>query len=52
MKYLEQLAWMTCTAPGCDAGRAVDSRHVDNIISTGGWECTDHEAGHQTEVPC
>jgi hypothetical protein len=48
MKYLEQLAWLECSALGCDSGRAVDSRHLDNITASGGWHCPEHEG----EVPC
>jgi hypothetical protein len=44
MKYLEQLAWLECTAPGCDAGQAIDSRHLDNVTASGGWTCPDHES--------
>jgi hypothetical protein len=48
VKYLEQLAWLECSALGCETGRAVDSRHLDNIAASGGWHCPDHER----EVPC
>jgi hypothetical protein len=48
VKYLEQLAWLECSALGCDSGRAVDSRHLDNITASGGWHCPEHEG----EVPC
>lgn len=44
MKYLEQLAWVECSAAeGCDAGRAIDSRHIDNLTASGGWLCSHHE---------
>lgn len=43
MKYLESLAWVDCQATGCDAGRAIDSRHLDNLNASGGWHCPDHE---------
>ena len=48
MKYIEQLAWLECAAPGCETGRAADMRHVDNMTAAGGWLCREHES----EVPC
>ena len=49
MKYLERLAWVACSAAdGCHAGRAIDSRHLDNLTASGGWLCPSHER----EVPC
>lgn len=44
----EQLAWLDCQAIGCDAGVAVDPRHVANLTASGGWSCREHES----EVPC
>lgn len=43
MKYVEHLAWVDCRAPGCITGRAIDSRHLDNLNATGGWVCPEHE---------
>lgn len=43
MKYLESLAWVQCVSPGCRTGRAIDSRHLDNVNASGGWHCPDHE---------
>lgn len=48
MNYLETLAWVCCRAIGCDTGRRIDSRHLDNINASGGWHCPVHEG----EVPC
>lgn len=44
MKYLEQLAWVGCLATGCQTGRAIDSRHLDNVNASGGWRCPKHGA--------
>lgn len=43
MKYFETLVWLDCSAPGCDTGIRVDTRHLDNITAGGGWECPVHE---------
>ena len=43
MKYLEHLAWVDCQTTGCHAGRAIDSRHLDNLTASGGWHCPSHE---------
>ncbi|WP_165354352.1 hypothetical protein [Nocardioides glacieisoli] len=43
MKYLEQLAWVGCSHPGCPEGRTFDSRHLDNLNASGGWSCPNHE---------
>ncbi len=43
MKYVEHLAWVDCPTAGCDAGRTIDSRHLDNINASGGWHCPEHE---------
>lgn len=48
MKYLETPVWLDCATTGCDAGRVVDSRHLDNINASGGLHCPEHEG----EVPC
>lgn len=43
MKYVEALAWVDCQTACCEAGRAIDSRHLDNLTASGGWHCPDHE---------
>lgn len=43
MKHLEQLAWIACATPGCESGRAIDRRHLDNITASGGLDCPQHE---------
>jgi hypothetical protein len=48
VKYLEQLAWVQCVSSGCPTGRAIDSRHLDNLTASGGWTCPEHNS----EVPC
>lgn len=49
MKYYATPVWLDCSAPGCGAGLAVDSRHLDNINASGGWLCDEHAS---QEVPC
>lgn len=43
MKHYAPPAWLDCQAPDCDAGLAVDLRHVDNLTAAGGWYCRKHE---------
>ena len=43
MKSAYKLAWLDCAALGCEAGTAVDLRHVDNLTAAGGWLCREHE---------
>ncbi len=43
MKQYAPPAWLDCQATGCDAGVAVDGRHVANLTARGGWYCREHE---------
>lgn len=48
MRSVDAICWLDCAATGCDAGMAVDVRHIDNLTASGGWYCREHES----EVPC
>ena len=37
----DRIAWVGCQEVGCDAGLAVDARHLSNF--EGRWCCPDHE---------